>query len=456
MSKLMVSPLHDRISHRRGLLAISPIIVFLAFYLVVSIIMGDFYKMPIAVALVIASMWAVAIFRGKTLSQRIEIFSKEAGSSNVLYMVWIFVLAGAFAMLAQKLGAVEATVSLTLKYLPPEFVVPGIFIAACFISVSIGTSVGTVVALTPLAVELAQTSGGDVPFFVAVVLGGAFFGDNLSFISDTTIAATRTQGCQMNEKFKANLWIALPAAVATLILYVVMGARVDNIAITQEINPVLILPYLIIIITAVMGINVTVVLAFGIVSAMLIAIINGYAIFDLFGFMGQGIDSMGNLIIITLLAAGMLGLIKAAGGINYLLQLLSSRIFGVRGGQASIAVIVSLVNMCTANNTVAIITVGSLSKQIASRFGISPRKTASLLDTCSCITQCLIPYGAQTLLATLLAEISPVEPFKYLYYPWILAFAVALSIIFTCKSVKKTKKQGGECNFLDENSSKGV
>lgn len=436
----MVSPLHDRISHRRGLLAISPIIVFLAFYLVVSIIMGDFYKMPIAVALVIASMWAVSIFRGKTLSQRIEIFSKEAGSSNVLYMVWIFVLAGAFAMLAQKVGAVEATVNLTLKYLPPEFVVPGIFIAACFISVSIGTSVGTVVALTPLAVELAQTSGGDVPFFVAVVLGGAFFGDNLSFISDTTIAATRTQGCQMNEKFKANLWIALPAAVATLILYVVMGARVDNIAITQEINPVLILPYLIIIITAVMGINVTVVLAFGIVSAMLIAIINGYAIFDLFGFMGQGIDSMGNLIIITLLAAGMLGLIKAAGGINYLLQLLSSRIFGVRGGQASIAVIVSLVNMCTANNTVAIITVGSLSKQIASRFGISPRKTASLLDTCSCITQCLIPYGAQTLLATQLAEISPVEPFKYLYYPWILAFAVALSIIFTCKSVKKVKK----------------
>lgn len=440
MSKSMVSPLHDRISHRRGLLAISPIIVFLAFYLVVSIIMGDFYKMPIAVALVIASMWAVSIFRGKTLSQRIEIFSKEAGSSNVLYMVWIFVLAGAFAMLAQKVGAVEATVNLTLKYLPPEFVVPGIFIAACFISVSIGTSVGTVVALTPLAVELAQTSGGDVPFFVAVVLGGAFFGDNLSFISDTTIAATRTQGCQMNEKFKANLWIALPAAVATLILYVVMGARVDNIAITQEINPVLILPYLIIIITAVMGINVTVVLAFGIVSAMLIAIINGYAIFDLFGFMGQGIDSMGNLIIITLLAAGMLGLIKAAGGINYLLQLLSSRIFGVRGGQASIAVIVSLVNMCTANNTVAIITVGSLSKQIASRFGISPRKTASLLDTCSCITQCLIPYGAQTLLATQLAEISPVEPFKYLYYPWILAFAVALSIIFTCKSVKKVKK----------------
>lgn len=436
----MGSPLHERVSHGRGLLAISPIIVFLALYLVVSIVMGDFYKMPIAVALVIASMWAVAMFRGKSLAQRIEIFSKEAGGSNVLYMVWIFVLAGAFAMLAEKIGAVEATVNLALKYLPPEFVVPGIFLAACFISVSIGTSVGTVVALTPLAVELAQTSGGDVPFFVAVVLGGAFFGDNLSFISDTTIAATRTQGCQMNEKFKANLWIALPAAIATLIVYVIIGTRVENVAVTQDINPVLILPYLIIIITAVIGINVTVVLALGIMSALLIALIKGYALFDLFGFMGQGIDSMGNLIIITLLAAGMLGLIKAAGGINYLLQLLSSRISGSRGGQACIAIIVSLVNMCTANNTVAIITVGSLSKQIASRFGISPRKTASLLDTCSCITQCLIPYGAQTLLACQLAKIAPAEPFQYLYYPWALGVVVAISIIFTRKSVKKVEK----------------
>ena len=437
MKDINRSPLHEKVSHGRGLLAISPIIVFLVFYLVVSIVMGDFYKMPIAVALVIASMWAVAMFRGKSLAQRIEIFSKEAGGSNVLYMVWIFVLAGAFAMLAEKIGAVEATVNLTLKYLPPEFVVPGIFLAACFISVSIGTSVGTVVALTPLAVELAQTSGGDVPFFVAVVLGGAFFGDNLSFISDTTIAATRTQGCQMNEKFKANLWIALPAAIATLIVYVIIGTRVENVAVTQDINPVLILPYLIIIITAVIGINVTVVLALGIMSALLIALINGYALFDLFGFMGQGIDSMGNLIIITLLAAGMLGLIKAAGGINYLLQLLSSRISGSRGGQACIAIIVSLVNMCTANNTVAIITVGSLSKQIASRFGISPRKTASLLDTCSCITQCLIPYGAQTLLACQLAKIAPAEPFQHLYYPLALGVMVALSIIFTRKKCEK-------------------
>ena len=433
MTKSNISPLHERISHRRGLLAISPIVVFLAFYLVVSLVIGDFYKMPIAVALVIASMWAVLIFRGKSLSQRIEIFSKEAGSSNILYMIWIFVLAGAFATLAKEVGAVEATVNLTLKYLSPSFVVPGIFIASCFISLSIGTSVGTVVALTPLAVQIAETSGGNVPFFVAVVLGGAFFGDNLSFISDTTIAATRTQGCMMNEKFKANLWIALPAAIITLIVYVMMGTKVENVSVVHEINPILIVPYLIIIVTAVAGINVTVVLTLGIIATIIIALLEGYAMLNLFGFMGNGIDSMGNLIIITLIAAGMLGLIKAAGGINYLLQCLTSRISSKRGGQVCIAVIVSLVNMCTANNTVAIITVGSLSKQIASQFGISPRKTASLLDTCSCITQCLIPYGAQTLLATQLANIAPAEPFQYLYYPFVLGVMVVLSF-FTQKT----------------------
>lgn len=440
MNNSNISPLHERISHRRGLLAISPIVVFLAFYLVVSIVIGDFYKMPIAVALVIASIWAVLIYRGRPLSQRIEVFSKEAGSSNVLYMIWIFVLAGAFASLAQRIGAVDATVNLTLKYLPPQFVVPGIFVAACFISVSIGTSVGTVVALTPLAVQIAETSGGDVAFFVAVVLGGAFFGDNLSFISDTTIAATRTQGCKMNEKFKANLWLALPAAMIALVVYMIIGARVENVAVVDDINALLIVPYLVIIITAILGVNVTVVLTMGIVVALVIALIDGWAVLDLFGFMGNGIDSMGNLIIITLLAAGMLGLIKAAGGINYLLQCLSKGVSGIRGGQACIAVIVSLVNMCTANNTVAIITVGSLSKQIASQFGISPRKTASLLDTCSCITQCLIPYGAQTLLATQLAGIAPAEPFQYLYYPWALGLMVVLSIIFTRKSVKKIEK----------------
>ena len=424
------SSLHERIPHSKGLLAISPIVLFLFTYLVVSIIVGDFYKMPIAVALVVSSMWATLIYKGVSLARRIEVFSKEAGSGNVMYMIWIFVLAGAFASLAKEMGAIEATVNLTLEYLPARFLLPGLFLAACFISLAIGTSVGTVVALAPLAVQLAETADASVPLFVATVMGGAFFGDNMSFISDTTIAATRTQGCKMNEKFKANLWIALPAALITLVIYMIVGADVKTIELAEIANPLLILPYIVVIILALTGMNVMVVLALGIITAIIIALFKGYAMLDLAGFMGSGIDSMGNLIIITLLAAGMLGLIKAMGGINYLLQCMTARISGARWAQAAIAVLVSIVNMCTANNTVAIITVGSLSKNIAERYGITARKTASLLDTCSCITQCLIPYGAQTLLATALAGISPVAPFPYLYYPWALIFMVAVSIMF--------------------------
>lgn len=420
----------NNVGHKRGLLAISPIILFLVFYLVVSLVINDFYKMPISVALVISSVWAVVIYKDIPLSRRIEVFSKEAGNGTVMYMIWIFVLAGAFASLAKGIGAIDATVNLTLKFLPPGFLLPGMFLAACFVSLSIGTSVGTVVALTPLAVNLAETSGGDVPFFVAVVLGGAFFGDNLSFISDTTIAATRTQGCQMSDKFKANLWIALPAAIATLALYAVFGADVAPIEIVEEINLWLILPYLLIIILALMGVNVTLVLVIGILVSIVVALFNGIELLDMAGFMGEGIDSMGNLIIITMLAAGMLGVIKAMGGINYILQSLSARVSSVRGAQACIALLVSVVNICTANNTVAIIAVGSLSKSISQKYGIDARKSASLLDTCSCITQCLIPYGAQTLLATSLAAISPIAPFAYLFYPWALILMVVLSIIF--------------------------
>ncbi|WP_289158702.1 Na+/H+ antiporter NhaC family protein [uncultured Muribaculum sp.] len=423
----------DTISTRRGLLAISPIIVFLFFYLAVSLIIGDFYKMPMSVALLIASAWAVVISKGKPLTKRIEIFSRQAGSSNVMYMVWIFILAGAFATLAKETGSVEATVGLTLKYLPEQFIVPGLFVASCFISLSIGTSVGTVVALTPLAVEMAQMETGSIPFFVAVVLGGAFFGDNLSFISDTTIAATRTQGCNMSDKFKANVWITVPAAIVTLMLYVVFGYQVNEVHISDEFNPWLVLPYLVIIGCAVAGVNVTLVLSLGIAASLILGLILGYPMLDLFSFMGTGIDGMGQLIIVTLLAAGLLGLIKEAGGIDYILQTLSRHIHGSRGAQAAIALLVSVVNLCTANNTVAILTVGSLSKSISEKYDISPRKAASLLDTCSCITQSLIPYGAQTLLATGLAGISPADPWRYLYYPWALIVMVGISIIIKRK-----------------------
>lgn len=419
-----------RVPAGRGWLALSPVIVFLLLYVAVSVILNDFYKMPIAVALVAASVWAVIIYRGQSLAARIETFSRAAGHSNILYMIWVFILAGAFATVAKEIGAVDATVSLTLRVCPPQFVVPTLFFAACFISLSVGTSVGTVVALTPLAVEIAQTVDGTVPFYVAVVLGGAFFGDNLSFISDTTIAATRSQGCGMADKFKANLWIALPAALVTLILYMIMSKDSPEILLRDESNPWLILPYIVVLATAIAGINVTVVLSLGILSAFIMGLLDGFSLMDMAGYAGAGIDGMGDLIIITLLAAGMLGIIKAAGGIRFLLQGLSTRISGKRGAQAVLAVLVGLVNLCTANNTVAIITVGGIARDIAERYGIDPRKSASLLDSASCVVQCLIPYGAQTLLATSLAGISPASPFPYLYYPWALAAMIALSIIF--------------------------
>lgn len=418
-----------KISFSKGLLAVSPVAVFLLLYVVVSVIANDFYKMPIAVALLGASAWAIAIFRGKPLSGRLEVFSRAAGHSNIIYMVWIFILAGAFASLAKEIGAVEATVEFALDIFPASWIVPGLFIAACFISLAVGTSVGTVVALAPLAAEFSGADG--VAFNVAVVLSGAFFGDNLSFISDTTIAATRSQGCEMADKFKANLWITVPAALVTLAVYALLP--VESVPVSRSAgvhSPWLILPYLVVIVLAVARVNVSLVLTLGIVSALILGYCFGFGSFDMMGYMGSGIDSMGNLIIITLLSAGMLGIIRAAGGIAWLLQCLTSRVSGRRGGQACIAVLVSIVNLCTANNTVAIITVGSISKEISGRYGISPQKSASLLDTCSCIVQCLIPYGAQTLLATSLAGISPAAPFPYLYYAWALAVMVLLSIVF--------------------------
>lgn len=420
----------SNISGWNGWLALSPMAVFLLLYVAVSAAIGDFYKIPISVALLAASMWAILICRGRRLKDRIEIFSEAAAKPDILYMIWIFILAGAFASVAKEIGAVDATVNFTLSVFPAKYIVPTLFVASCFISFSIGTSVGTVVALTPLAAELAVVGGGNVPFYVASVLGGAFFGDNLSFISDTTIAATRSQGCQMQDKFKVNLWIALPAALATLAFYIILSPETGTLPTPGESDPWLMLPYLVVIVAAVTGINVTLVLTAGIGCAVLMGIIRGVNVLDLAGFMGAGIEGMGELIIITLLASGMLGVIKACGGIDFILRGLTARISGLRGAQGTLAFLVGLVNLCTANNTVAIITVGSLSRDISEKFGVDPRKSASILDSASCVVQCLIPYGAQTLLATSLAGISPASPFQYLYYPWALAITLLLSIIF--------------------------
>ncbi len=424
----------ESVSLKQGLLALSPVAVFLALYVAVSVAVNDFYSMPIAVALTVASVWSILVWRrGGKLASRVEVFSRSAGHSDILYMIWIFVLAGAFAALAKGTGAVEATVALTLSAFPSWLIVPALFSASCLVSLAIGTSVGTVVAVTPLAVEIAHSSGavGSVPMLVAVVLGGAFFGDNLSFISDTTIAATRTQGCRMADKFRTNLLIVLPAAVLTLVLYILLGTGRDLPLAGFDGSPSvwLTIPYLLIILLAICGVNVLVVLTAGIVAALCSGVISGLGLLDMCKLMGDGIDSMGDLIIITLLSAGMVGVIRAAGGFAFLLRAMTRHIRGSRGAQACIAALVGIVDLCTANNTVAIITVGSLSAEISRRYGVDPRKSASLLDTASCVVQCLIPYGAQTLMATALAGISPAAPWPYLYYPWMLAAATIVSVI---------------------------
>lgn len=418
------------ISLRRGLLGISPVVVFLLLYLVVSLCVGDFYAMPFTVALMVAVAWSVIISRG-TLASRIEVLSRAAAHPNIIYMVWIFILAGAFAALSKQIGAVDATVALALNNLPPQLIVPGLFASACFISMAIGTSVGTVVALTPLAAQVAAEGGCSAAFMVAVVLGGAFFGDNLSFISDTTIAATRSQGCNMADKFRANVWLAVPAAAVTMCIYIFMSPVSGNIqAVAASPGPVwLILPYLIVIGTAIARLNVTVVLTAGIISALVLGFIKGFAPLQMCGFMGQGIEGMGELVVITLLSAGMVGMVKALGGITWLLQAMTKRVHSARAAKGVIALLVGVVNTCTANNTVAIITVGSVSRDISRRFFIPARQTASILDSCSCIVQCLIPYGAQTLLATQIAGLRPDEPFRFLYYPWALAVVVSISLL---------------------------
>ena len=384
------------------------------------------------------------ISRGKSLEEKIDIFSAGAANKNVMLMIWIFVMAGAFAATAKEIGAIDATVNLALKILPGRLLYAGLFLAACFISMSIGTSVGTIVALTPIAAGIAGqleataiATGSAIPFtastpfITAIVVGGAFFGDNLSFISDTTIAATRTQDCSMTDKFKANIRIVGPAAVVVTILYIVLGNSVEMTQPTEAIKWILLIPYLLVIILALSGINVIAVLGIGITVNCLLGMSTGSLSWSCFlEATGAGISGMGDLIIVTLLAGGMLELIRINGGLDYIVNLMTKGIKGKRGAEFSIAALVSLANVCTANNTIAIITVGRIARDISSRFGIDPRKSASILDTFSCIIQGIIPYGAQLLMAAGLAGISSISIIGYLYYPVALGIFTTMAIIF--------------------------
>ncbi len=420
-----------KITLKKGLIALSPLVVFIVLYLVTSIIARDFYKVPITVAFLAASAYAVIISNGGPLRQRIDIFSRGAATGQMMLMIWIFILAGAFAHSAKVMGAIDATVNLALMLLPGEMLLAGLFLAACFISISVGTSVGTIVALTPIAAGIAQQTDTSIAMMTAVVVGGSFFGDNLSFISDTTIVATSTQGCKLSDKFRVNAFLVFPAALIILIIYIIMGEGITTPQQVQQVSILKVLPYLVVLVTAIMGMNVMAVLSLGIILTGIIGMADGtYDIYGWFQAMGTGIVGMGELIIITMMAGGLLEIIKYNGGIEFIISTITRHVNSKRGAELAVAALVSLINLCTANNTVAIITVGGIAKQIADRFGVDNRKCASILDTFSCTIQGIIPYGAQMLMAAGLASINPVSILPYLYYPLTLGIIALLAILF--------------------------
>lgn len=412
-----------------GWLALSPLAVFLLVYLVSSIVARDFYKVPVSSAFMMASIYAVLITGGR-IKDRITIFSRGAGDGNVLLMIWIFIMAGAFAATAKAIGSVEATVNLTLSILPGKLLLAGLFLAACFISMSIGTSVGTIVALVPIASGIAQQADLSLPMITALIVGGAFFGDNLSFISDTTIASTTSQGCSMADKFKANIWVAGPAAVIVAAIYVYIGFNLNVAPEIGEIDILKLIPYMSVIILALYGVNVMVVLAIGLLLCALIGFFDGMSWIGFLGSVGEGIAGMGELIIVTMLAGGMLEIIRHNGGIDFIINGLTKGIKGKRGAEFSIAGLVGLSNLCTANNTIAILTAGNIARDITKKFGLDPRKSASILDTYSCVIQGIIPYGAQLLMASGFAGISAARIIPFLYYPLVLCIVACLAIVF--------------------------
>lgn len=427
-------------SNKKGLLALSPL-----FLLIVLIVAFTVYSvdsshqdtsLSLTVAFMISSIYAVAISGGMPVRKRVDTYSKGAGANNLMLMLWIYVLAGSFAASAKAMGSVDATVNLALSILPASMILPGLFLAACFISVSIGTSVGTVVALVPIAAGLAHSMDANVGMMTAIIVGGAYFGDNLSFISDTTVVATQTQNCKMSDKFKVNSMIVVPAAVLVLIAYSVMGVGLQAPTHINEVEYMKVLPYLTVLITAIAGMNVMAVLTLGTllcgaigIGSHLLGASGSYDLFGWFSAMGNGIIGMGELIIIAMMAGGMLEIIRENGGIDFIINKITAHVNSKRGAELSIAALVSMVNICTANNTVAILTVGNISKKIGDRFGVDNRKAASILDTFSCMVQGLIPYGVQMLLAAGLANLSPMDILPYLYYPLAIGVAALLAIL---------------------------
>lgn len=378
---------------------------------------------------IIVSIVAILLSRGMKFRERITEFSKGAGQKDLLLMVWIFVLAGAFAASAKAMGAVDATVNLTLQLLPTNFLLAGLFISACVVSLCMGTSVGTIVAFMPIAASLADKTEMSLPLMAAAIVGGAFFGDNLSFISDTTIVATQSQGCKQSDKFRYNFFLVLPVAILVCIIYLLMGSGADEVT-AGNVMWWKIIPYAAVLVSAAMGMNVMLVLLMGNVLTGIVGIADGsYTFMEWTASLTTGIMGMSELILISMMAGGIFALITKQGVMERFMRLVSIKIHTKRGAELSICLLVGVVNALTANNTVAILSVGDIAKQIATRFGIDPRRSASLLDTTSCAVQGLLPYGAQLLMASSLAGISALSIIPYLYYPMLIGLITLLSIL---------------------------
>ena len=414
---------------KKGLLALVPIAAMIALLVVLSIYYGGVSNAPLLFIFVLTAMVGVAMTRSVPLKERITIFSCGAGSPNLLLMVWIFMLAGAFAATAKSMGAAGAMVDLTLHILPAKFALTGLFLAACITSLCMGTSVGTIVALMPIAAGLADKTEMALPLVAAAVVGGAFFGDNLSFISDTTIVATQSQGCQLSDKFRFNIRMVTPAALIAAAIYVLLGSGAHEIAVAEAIQWWKVVPYLLVLITAACGLNVLVVLALGNVLTCVTGILDGS--YDMMGWVesaGVGVMGMSELILISMIAGGIFALISHNGGLDYMIDVITRRVKSRAGAEWSICALAAFANVCTANNTIAILSVGDIARRVAEQFDIDPRRSASLLDTTTCCIQGILPYGAQLLMASGLASISAMSIVPYLFYPMLLGLSVMVTI----------------------------
>ncbi|MBS6161349.1 MAG: Na+/H+ antiporter NhaC family protein [Firmicutes bacterium] len=413
-------------------IALLPIGVFLVIFIGAGVLFHDFYTMPAIVGFLIALI--VAFLQNKRLrfADKLSIVSKGIGEENIVTMCLIFLAAGAFSGTIQAAGGVESTVNLGLSIMPSSVAVVGLFVIGCFISVSMGTSVGTITAMTPIGVGIAEKTGIAMPICVGAVVCGAMFGDNLSMISDTTIAAVRTQGCEMKDKFKENFLIVLPAAIITAVLFFVLArGNAGEIEGNLQYDIIKVVPYLVVLIGALIGVNVFLILIVGTVLAALVGVGTGaFAIGELFQKMGAGVTSMYDITVISIIVAAIVALVKEYGGIEFILNLIKKRINGPRGGEFGISVLALLVDCCTANNTVAIVMAGPIAKEISDEFGVSAKRSASLLDIFASVGQGMIPYGAQLLTAAGLSALSPVQIMPYLFYPILMGVSAVLFIVF--------------------------